>query len=644
MTTLTVPLDTRRGRALEQGVLVSQCSSYSPDPLASALAARGWPIRDEDRGALVRVAVVDTYEHTVLQAAAAHAQAVGARWLPVKLQGAEVWVGPVLGPNASCLRGLTTRLRLHAPEAEYVRHRTGQVATAPISYTPATLHTAAQWAAAEIDGWLRGTHGAAPLEDTLLTIDIETGQATPHPVPRCAACPVCGVQPHHQPGAALLSDRSLHQPYSEITAQGDLEEAARRVRRHYSARTGLIWNRRPLPVPGAEDTFHIYAVQHPILSRVDTLQALRTNLRGQSSAIAETPEAAQTLACCEALERWSCAYQGHERHRVAAYREVAEDAIWPNTHMLYAEAQFAERNEHASDGFSFVPKPLDWDEPVAWGSAWSLTEQRPRLVLMASSFFGWKDPEGPFAAADSRGVAAGPSLAFCAWKGLLELMETDAVALWHHHRRLKPRVALRGWGDPLMPGIRRVHHGLERDLWALDLTTDLPGIHVFAAISRCRHTGHTVKGFGAHPVARHALRGAILECSQMLPNVLNESDLESETPSMPQHHLVPDLKEPVRTAASYPQEASCTLHRLVQALAKHGIEVVIQDVTRPELGVRVARVLAPGLRPWFNRFAPGRLGPRVQQSEMNRYPIDATVPSLSGPLVEDFLRVGLEHL
>jgi ribosomal protein S12 methylthiotransferase accessory factor len=43
-------------------------------------------------------------------------------------------------------------------------------------------------------------------------------------------------------------------------------------------------------------------------------------------------------------------------------------------------------------------------------------------------------------------------------------------------------------------------------------------------------------------------------------------------------------------------------------LAKRlGLDFLVLDQTRPDVGVPVVRVIVPGLRPFHRRFAPGRL-------------------------------------
>ena len=44
--------------------------------------------------------------------------------------------------------------------------------------------------------------------------------------------------------------------------------------------------------------------------------------------------------------------------------------------------------------------------------------------------------------------------------------------------------------------------------------------------------------------------------------------------------------------------------KLAQGL---GLDFLVLDQTRPDVGVPVVRVIVPGLRPFDRRFAPGRL-------------------------------------
>ena len=49
------------------------------------------------------------------------------------------------------------------------------------------------------------------------------------------------------------------------------------------------------------------------------------------------------------------------------------------------------------------------------------------------------------------------------------------------------------------------------------------------------------------------------------------------------------------------------VHACVALAKRHGLDFLILDQTRPDIGVPVVRVIVPGLRHQYRRFAPGRL-------------------------------------
>jgi ribosomal protein S12 methylthiotransferase accessory factor len=67
--------------------------------------------------------------------------------------------------------------------------------------------------------------------------------------------------------------------------------------------------------------------------------------------------------------------------------------------------------------------------------------------------------------------------------------------------------------------------------------------------------------------------------------------------------------------------------RACQALVEGaGMELIILDQTRPEIGLPVVKVVVPGLRHFWPRFAPGRL-----------YDVPVRLNWLSRPLSEEEL-------
>jgi ribosomal protein S12 methylthiotransferase accessory factor len=65
------------------------------------------------------------------------------------------------------------------------------------------------------------------------------------------------------------------------------------------------------------------------------------------------------------------------------------------------------------------------------------------------------------------------------------------------------------------------------------------------------------------------------------------------------------------------------LQGLIGKLAERGHEVLVLDQTRPDVGLPVVKMVVPGLRHFWARFAPGRL-----------YDVPVQMGQLKTPLAE----------
>jgi oxazoline/thiazoline synthase len=153
----------------------------------------------------------------------------------------------------------------------------------------------------------------------------------------------------------------------------------------------------------------------------------------------------------------------------------------------------------------------------------------------------------------------------------------------------------------------------------LDVTGDL-GIPSFVALAHWMKDGkeNVEFGSGAHFDARIALLRALTELNQFLSMGLmgegdgNKSSLDGTTPFRLQDHpyLVPSGSPAAHRGTGLTfsrldtreQVAAC-----VEAVGRAGLDFLVLDQTRPDIGVPVARVTVPGMRHFYRRFAPGRL-------------------------------------
>jgi oxazoline/thiazoline synthase len=406
------------------------------------------------------------------------------------------------------------------------------------------------------------------------------------------------------------------------------------------------------PSSSADDgLIHTYVAGHNFGCPSGGLRALRHALRSKSAGKGKSDAQAKASGLCEALERYSGLYQGDEPTLRASFHQLGKAALHPNACLLFSDAQYRERDawNAAPSRFHWVPVPFDEAWEIDWTPVASLTQNETAYLPTAFCYYRYPlPPEQRFCHADSNGNAAGNTLEEAILQGFLELVERDSVALWWYNRLPRPGVDLESFDDPYLLALRQHYRDRGRDLWALDLTSDL-GIPAFAALSRRANSlpEGILMGFGAHLDPGVALLRAVTEMNQMLVNVerpafsngageedteyeqdvarwLREATLESEP------YLAPDPRAAPRTRADFPRRESDDLREdvltCVEIARQHRMETFVLDQTRPDIELRVVKVIVPGLRHFWRRLAPGRL-----------YDVPVALGWLPAPLAEEQL-------
>ena len=160
-------------------------------------------------------------------------------------------------------------------------------------------------------------------------------------------------------------------------------------------------------------------------------------------------------------------------------------------------------------------------------------------------------------------------------------------------------------------------------MWLLDATHDL-GVPVFAAVSRRtdKAAEDIIYAAGAHFDPRLAALRAVTELNQYLA-VAGGARADGSgylgggaetlhwwrTAKLADHAwLAPGggARAPARPAPDTGDLRDAVEHGRALVEAK-GMEVLVLDQTRPDIGMPVARTIVPGLRHFWPRFAPGRL-------------------------------------
>jgi ribosomal protein S12 methylthiotransferase accessory factor len=190
----------------------------------------------------------------------------------------------------------------------------------------------------------------------------------------------------------------------------------------------------------------------------------------------------------------------------------------------------------------------------------------------------------------------------------------------------RPAVDLESFAEPYLDALCNRYRREGRDFWVLDITSDLE-IPAFVAVSRrvAAAPEHVMFGFGAHLDPSIALLRAVTELNQLVSQL--PPDFNAWTARTPMQramerwcttatiaenpYLAPDTSQPVRTRQHYTESMSEDLRDdillAVDILQRRGIETLVLDQTRPDVGLSVVRVFAPGLRHFWSRLAPGRL-------------------------------------
>ncbi|EPX60008.1 hypothetical protein D187_002094 [Cystobacter fuscus DSM 2262] len=595
--------------------------------LEEALEAAGIPLVEHGGG--LTLVVTDDYLNPSLAALNQQALRSGGPWVLARLTGKVAWLGPCFVPGkTACWECLAQRLRTNRLVLKFIEERRGQgfLSQPGRGSSESSLRAAASLLAmAMVRGLVTEKSG---LEDVLVTLDTRALQTEHHAVVRRPQCPACG-------NPRLMEERQLR-PFQlesqrkRFTQDGghrliSPEETLRLHQHHVSRLTGVVQQLKPIHT-GEGELAPIIDSGPNFARRSQELELLKQTLRNRSTGKGKTWAQARASGLCEAIERYCGVFQGDEARHWDTFQGLGEEALHPQPLLGFSERQYRLReqwNATSASRIHQVPHPFDEGQRVEWSPVWSLTQRRRRYVPTAYCYYGYSDGAPAFCWADSNGCAAGNSLEEAILQGFLELAERDGVALWWYNRVRRPLVRLEDFDEPYFHELARSYQRMGREFWVLDLTTDL-GIPTFAALSRdmTRAPERISMGFGAHLEARLGILRALTEMNQFLPllelSAAGASPGESEftrwleTATLAQHpYLAPSEGALADTAAYRAQPGSEDLREdvehCVERARRLGLETLVLDQTRPDVGLSVVRVIVPGLRHMWPRLGPGRL-------------------------------------
>lgn len=309
--------------------------------------------------------------------------------------------------------------------------------------------------------------------------------------------------------------------------------------------------------------------------------------------------AAKASALMEAAETW------HAEHvrpslRLATFAEMREDLPVIDV-----------------DGLPRVPGTrFDPHLPILWAEGLNLMDGgavwTPFEIVHADSRVAGPPMSGSFSMS-TNGLASGNRLPEAVRHGLCELIERDATSLW---RQMPPgeqegrRLDLATVDDPKSLAILKLLANAELEVAVWDVTTDV-GVATFQCyvVDREGESGHLGVGAACHPTREIALLRTILEAAQVRTTYIigSREDIEPgdyDPATLRRRHAEARAFMGHRAGARHFQSlasgrfesAQSEVEWLLDRLRSIGLKQAIAvDLTRPEIGIPVVRMIVPGL-------------------------------------------------
>jgi oxazoline/thiazoline synthase len=540
-------------------------------------------------------------------------------WLLVQPSGIFPLVGPLFKPGeGACWACLADRMQRNR-EVKALLDRKGahRVVVSPLAHN--TLGKGAvQLAALEIAKAI-ATDFRTELRDHIVSLDLLGSSIVKHYVTARPQCPSCGRKKLRDPRRAPVPIELTSGTRLIMTSGGYRSVSSRatvaRFRKHVSPLTGVVSRLERLEADLPLNT-NFYA-SHNFSGAAESVDELRAGLSGGSYGKGSTAEQGEASALMEAIERYSGIFQGNEIRVTRRFTDFAPgDAILPNDVLLFSDAQYRSAQSPATESEDMTPPPVLFDPSaeIEWSPAWSLRDERFKYLPTSLMYFFYRGGSGAnHFHADSNGCAAGNTLEEAIVQGFLELVERDTYAIWWYNRLQRPQVDLSRFDDSYVRDLQVQFGETGRQVWLLDLTNDLE-IPSYVALSHATEGSQEIIEFGSgsHFDARIAALRSLTELNQFLSLGLSAGRNEGVTPLRLQDHpyLTPKEGAPVQPDFSSKFGYIDTRDQVlacVRLAERHGLDFLVLDQTRPDIGVPVVRVVVPGLRHFYRRFGPGRL-------------------------------------
>ena len=317
-----------------------------------------------------------------------------------------------------------------------------------------------------------------------------------------------------------------------------------------------------------------------------------------------TPTEARVSAMMEGLERYSAEVRDREL-ATAAFSHL-DGALDPRDLIL--------------------PEDADPEALIPWISGWDMINEEEILVPANAVFHPLPSDYKRLFRTNTTGLASGNVIEEAIFHGLAEVIERDAWALVEAARHTGPLI--QDIEDDLAGGLMDKFAAAGVDVYLRDITSDI-GVATCAAAAddvRLRDPTLLTTGMGTHTSAKVAVLRALTEVAQsrltQIHGAREDATLADfrkrigyeRTKKLNSHWFDGSEKRSFAAVPSFESDDFLLdIKHMLAKLQQAGLDrAVVVDLTRPEIGIPVVRVIVPGLE--MSAVDPERVGKRCRNA------------------------------
>jgi ribosomal protein S12 methylthiotransferase accessory factor len=323
---------------------------------------------------------------------------------------------------------------------------------------------------------------------------------------------------------------------------------------------------------------------------------------------------AKASAMMEAFERYSAEFQGSDKNSIVSKVYEPGECLDPSSLII---------PQRISDPQS---------QKIEWVTAWDAKTDKKQLIPANAVYHPYQPADGVHLfKSNTNGLASGNVLEEAVFHGLMEVVERDAWSIFEARKKHKKEVICDETQNELINILLSKFKETGVDVKLVDLTADIK-ITTIAAVADdtvLKDPALLTMGVGTHLDPEIAVIRALTEVAQSRATQIHGTREDTtraifmrkagyERMKRINNHWFGDYKEKIdlshmknKSTTSFKDDLEISL----EELRKIGIENVLYvDITRPEIGIPVVRVVIPGLEVYA--VDSERIGKRIMNKDI----------------------------